>query len=59
MRGWGPIARGPCATLIRPSLPLGHRLLEMDPSKRITGKEALQHPYFDQVREPGLAPPYI
>ena len=25
-------------------------LLEMDPRKRLTAKQALQHPYFDDIR---------
>lgn len=26
------------------------RLLELDPTKRISGEECLQHPYFEDVR---------
>ena len=27
-------------------------LLKMDPSDRLTGEQALRHPYFDDIREP-------
>lgn len=27
------------------------RLLEYDPNRRITAKAALEHPYFDDIRE--------
>ena len=27
-------------------------LLQMDPSERFTGEQALAHPYFDDIREP-------
>ena len=27
-------------------------LLEMDPAKRMTGEQALQHPWFDDIRNP-------
>ena len=27
-------------------------LLKMDPSERITGEQALQHPWFDDIRNP-------
>ncbi|GBG27894.1 Cyclin-dependent kinase 3 [Hondaea fermentalgiana] len=42
--------------------PLGRnllmRMLEYDPSRRITAKEALDHPYFDVVRRQDLRDPY-
>lgn len=33
-------------------LDLLSRLLEYDPNRRITAKAALEHPYFDEIREP-------
>jgi glycogen synthase kinase 3 beta len=30
------------------------KLLEYDPSKRLSGIQALLHPYFDELREEGL-----
>jgi hypothetical protein len=27
-------------------------LLKMDPAQRLTGEQALQHEYFDDIREP-------
>lgn len=27
-------------------------LLKMDPAERLTGEQALRHPYFDDIREP-------
>ena len=35
------------------------KMLEMDPTKRISAVEALQHPYFDNVQLPEGMPKYV
>jgi len=29
-------------------------LLQLDPADRLTGEQALRHPYFDDIRDPDL-----
>lgn len=39
-----------CPTLCEQGLDLLSRMLVLDPAKRISAKEALNHPYFDSIR---------
>ena len=39
-------------TLPRKALNFMKGCLKIDPGKRLTALEALEHPYFDEVREP-------
>lgn len=36
----------------RPALNLLKGLLDMDPESRLTASEAIQHEYFDDIRDP-------
>ena len=40
------------SSLSKKALSLMSGFLQMDPSKRITGEQALQHPWFDDIRNP-------
>jgi hypothetical protein len=39
-------------SLSKKALNLMIGLLKMDPAERLTGEQALRHPYFDDIREP-------
>jgi len=39
-----------CPTLCDQGLDLLSRMMQLDPAKRISAKEAINHPYFDSVR---------
>lgn len=39
-------------TLSKNALSLVIGLLKMNPADRLTGEDALRHPYFDAIREP-------
>ena len=38
--------------LSKNALSLMQGLLRMDPGERVTGEQALAHPYFDDIRDP-------
>ena len=41
-------------SLSKKALQLMSGLLKMDPADRLTGEQALRHPYFDDIREPEI-----
>jgi cyclin-dependent kinase-like len=41
-------------SLSKKALQLMAGLLKMDPAERLTGEQALRHPYFDDIREPEI-----
>jgi serine/threonine protein kinase len=40
------------SSLSKKALSLMIGLLKMDPAERLTGEQALQHPWFDDIRDP-------
>jgi cyclin-dependent kinase-like len=40
--------------LSKKALQLMIGLLQLDPADRLTGEQALRHPYFDDIRDPDL-----
>ena len=40
------------SSLSKKALSLMVGLLSMDPANRLTGEQALQHPWFDDIRNP-------